>query len=91
MGGRHEARIEQLHNAILNYVRTHPDASDTPLGIVKWWLPEYVAEGAVEIIDDVLDDLAKAGALQCVRLPDGGLLYSAGTTRGRAVDPDGEG
>lgn len=81
MGGRREARIEQLRDAILDYVRAHPDASDTAPGIVRWWLPANLVDGAVEMVDEVLRELSGSGALRCVRLPDGGLLYSAGTMR----------
>lgn len=84
MGSHDEVRIGRLRDAILDYVRRHPDASDTPQGVVRWWLPTTLADGATEMIDDVLKDLSLAGALRCVRLPDGALLYSL-ATRGQDI------
>jgi hypothetical protein len=75
MGGDRETRIRRLRDAILDHVRLHPDASDTPAGIVNWWLPARGCEGAEELIDEVLNALAKSGVLRRVRLPDGGVLY----------------
>lgn len=78
MGGRRKTRVAHLRAAILDYVRVHRDASDTPRGIRRWWLPKDMQDGAAELMDEVLNELTRTGALRCIRLPDGALLYTAG-------------
>lgn len=86
MDRRREARISELRKAILDYVREHPNASDTARGIVTWWLPDVWMHEGTDLIDDALRELSQAGALHCVWLPDGGLLYSAKQVGDRDAD-----
>ena len=79
-----ELRVQGLREAIVAYLRKHPDASDTPKGIVKWWLPSMGMEASITLVEDILKQLAANGTLKCVRLPDGGMLYSAGVEIGPA-------
>ena len=77
MAGIRDVHIAAVRDAILEYVQTHPEAADTALGIVRWWLPQDMGEGAVQVIDAVLDDLVRTGMMWRVQLPDGALLFAA--------------
>jgi hypothetical protein len=71
-------RVEsRLRDAIVDYVRAHPDASDSIEGIRFWWLPPDEREEDLELVARVLEQLVAAGAMQRRRLPDGGVVYSA--------------
>lgn len=71
-------QVEALQAAILAYLRSHPEASDTPRGIVRWWLPGHGMDGAAELIEEALQKLTAAGLLKCIHPPSGQMLYSAG-------------
>ena len=84
MDGDREARIRRLREAILEHVLRHPEASDTPQGILAWWLADGCFEDAPGLIDETLSVLANEGLLRRLRLPDGGTLYAAGNAQGIA-------
>ena len=56
MARRREARICELRKAILDYVREHPNASDTATGILTWWLPDVWMHEGTDLIDDTLKE-----------------------------------
>jgi hypothetical protein len=74
----------RLRQAILDHIRINPEVSDTSAGIVQWWLPSVGFEQAVDVIDEVLDELVDAGVLRRRRLADGGVVYSAARVRSLA-------
>jgi hypothetical protein len=73
----HYAIKRRVRRAIVEHVRWNPEVSDTAAGIVQWWLPPAGFEQAVDVIDEVLDELVDAGILRKRRFPDGGVVYSA--------------
>ena len=81
---RHEKDSStEIEDAILAYLRSHPEAADTLEGIVEWWLPRQRYATARAQIARVLGDLVGAGLLRRDRLPGGGELYAL-NERGRA-------
>jgi hypothetical protein len=79
----HNTITHRLRQAILDHVRRNPEVSDTAAGIVQWWLPARGFEQAVDVIDEVLDELVDAGALRRRRFADGVVVYSAVPANGR--------
>ncbi|HEY0335473.1 MAG TPA: hypothetical protein VGC74_17515 [Stenotrophomonas sp.] len=69
----------EVIDAVLAYLRTHPDAADTLHGITRWWLPQQRYERAHGRIEAALQRLAERGRLQVRHLPDGTALYALGT------------
>jgi hypothetical protein len=78
-----EPRREALRRGIIQYLRLHPLAGDTPEGIVSHWLPATGYEDASELIEEVAALMVAAGELAARALPDGGVLY----VRGPALRP----
>jgi hypothetical protein len=74
----------RLRQAIFDHIRINPEVSDTSAGIVQWWLPSDGFERAVDVIDEVLDELVDAGVLRRRRLADGGVVYSSARVRSLA-------
>ena len=65
---------QQLLDAIVDYVRDHPQATDTAEGIRTWWVPDAVLSSEA-VLDQVLDALVEEGVLRRERLPGGGELF----------------
>jgi len=53
-----EDHLNEVVDAILRYLSSHPDAADTSEGIAKWWMP---ADHAADT-DAVLSALARLEA-----------------------------
>ena len=62
--------------AVRRYLRDHPDAADTPVGIRQWWLPEWLRDIPIESLELALEELIAAGEVRSSTLPDGRELYS---------------
>jgi hypothetical protein len=73
-----DARRTLLSEAILQHLRTHAFAADTPEGIVSNWLPSAGFADAPDHIDAVLDKMTHKGWLRARPLPDGRVLYTRG-------------
>jgi Fe2+ or Zn2+ uptake regulation protein len=73
-GGKGEDEIAQ---DILNYLRSHPEASDTLEGIAKWWLMRQRVSDSTEVVWRVLERLRDQGLIHERRLEGGGTLYQA--------------
>ena len=66
----------EVADAVLSYLRAHPEAADTLQGIVRWWLPQQRYDRESGRIEAVLTWLAQRGRLQVRMLPDGQFLYA---------------
>jgi hypothetical protein len=42
---------------ILEYLRRHPDAQDTIVGIAEWWLPKGKTKTPLKIVESALEEL----------------------------------
>ena len=73
-GGKGEDEIAQ---DILNYLRSHPLASDTLEGIAKWWLMRQRVSESTEVVQRVLERLRDQGLIRECRLAGGRTLYEA--------------
>lgn len=73
----------QLSEEILTYLREHPNAADTPDGIIEWWLPRQRYEQSKEQIQKVLDDLVAQGLIKRDYLSDGTAIYSSAERKKR--------
>jgi Fe2+ or Zn2+ uptake regulation protein len=60
MNERRRARIAE---AILDYLRKHPEAQDTLAGIAEWWLPEHEVKGSTATVKEALAELVTAGLI----------------------------
>ena len=77
-----QSERDRLREALVAYVESHPNASDTETGIVGFWIPPGIPYSLGDVAV-VLDDLVSEGTLMVTRLPDGTNLYSV---RQRAKD-----
>lgn len=57
-------RDVDLEEAILDYLREHPDAMETREGIAAWWVMRRVVRAEVEAITRVLHALTERGVLE---------------------------
>jgi hypothetical protein len=55
-----------LEEAIIAYLREHPDAMETREGIAEWWVMRRVVRAEVEAITRVLHTLTERGVLETV-------------------------
>lgn len=68
--------IQRLHDAILHYLRSNPNAADSLEGIMNWWLPKRgYAQANTEEVMLALDQLIAAGVVEKILLVDGTILY----------------
>ncbi|CAE6484006.1 hypothetical protein C8R30_105113 [Nitrosomonas nitrosa] len=68
--------IQCLHDAILHYLRSNPNAADSLEGIMNWWLPELGhAQANTEEVMRALDRLIAGGMVEKILLVDGTILY----------------
>jgi hypothetical protein len=67
-----------LREAIIDYVRRHPQAMDTAEGIANWWLRPLHQEFTNALLLAVLEELVASRFLRRVAKPDGGDLYARG-------------
>ena len=57
----------QLEEAIVAYLREHPDAMETREGIAEWWVMRRVVRAEVEAVTRVLGALTERGVLEEVQ------------------------
>jgi Fe2+ or Zn2+ uptake regulation protein len=53
----------RVAQAILEYLRKHPDAQDTLAGIAEWWLPQDDINNRAATVKEALDELVSAGLI----------------------------
>jgi hypothetical protein len=73
----------KLHEAVLNYLATHPHAKDTVEGIHSYWLPMDLRRTSFAPLRDALDDLVKQGWLVASRPYGSEQLYAMARQPGR--------
>jgi hypothetical protein len=67
--------IENIAEAIRDYITRNPSAADTAKGIAGWWLsPEYKYYG-IDYIQQALDKLENESFLVKQCLPGGSVIY----------------
>lgn len=76
-------RVTEVVDALLRYLATHPDASDTLDGIARWWLPSTIHAEA-DLVRVALDRLMAQGIMRQRINADRHVLYS-----GREEPPEG--
>ncbi|MDQ2922301.1 MAG: DUF4364 family protein [Acidobacteriota bacterium] len=79
MNERRQSRVAQ---AILDYLRKHPQAQDTLAGIAEWWLPEQGIENRKASVKEALDELVAEGLISEHEGKDAQISYRI-TQRGR--------
>jgi len=83
---------QDLCDAILRYLRTHPQAADSPEGIAQWWVAGGGAGPSPGAVLAALDQLVAAHRISRLSLADGRTLYqSVDKTSGQqaVLSPDG--
>lgn len=73
--------------AVRQYLARHPDAADSPEGILRWWLPKELQRVPIALLRQALAILVATGEVHDRTLPDGTSLYTradAATTRSAA-------
>jgi hypothetical protein len=68
--------IDALARQILQYLRMHSSAADTPQGIARWWLQRQRFEEAVERVQTALDQLVASAQVEARNTPTGAVLYT---------------
>lgn len=71
---RHQ--VEAIAAAILAHLESNPLAADSVDGVARWWLGAAHPNATVEQAQSALDWLVSRGALRCLKLTDGTVLYS---------------
>lgn len=69
-------QVEAIAAAILAHLESNPLAADSADGVARWWLGTAHPNVTVEQAECALDWLVARGALRCLRLTDGTVLYS---------------
>ena len=54
----------EIAEAVVEYLREHPDAMDTMQGIAEWWLMRHQIRTGVTAIANVLSRLTASGVLE---------------------------
>jgi hypothetical protein len=76
---------DDIARAIVEYLRAHPDAADTLVGIARWWLRPRIGPVVQSALEQAVEKLVANETLACETLGDGQLFYRRG-----AAAPRGE-
>jgi len=74
--------VRELQEAVRGYLRSHPLAADTLVGIRQWWLPESLRSTSIEMIRLALAQMVASGELRREALGDGSHLYALPRAQG---------
>jgi hypothetical protein len=77
--GESAEAVAQVSDAILRYLLLHPDAADSEDGIADWWMPAMALETNAAQVAAALHALHRRGLVAKVTLPDGRVIYRAGS------------
>lgn len=64
-----------ITTAIERYLKRHPTAADSEIGISQWWLAESGVEGSVDEVKQALQTLEQRGVVEEVVLADGRYVW----------------
>lgn len=76
-----EVLTKEVANEIMQYLKIHPAASDTPDGIANWWIHHQRYLLGLEKVKEALNYLEEKGLVRRQLNLDGRLVYSANTDR----------
>lgn len=76
MQSSEEQQVESVADLIATYWQSHPNAADSPEGIV-WWTPELRAQPQA-LLTQALTLLVQRGVARSKRGLDGNVVYSLG-------------
>lgn len=68
-------RVSVAKAGILRYLEQHPKASDSVVGIQRWWLSGHELS-ELDVLAAV-EQLVREGQMEIRRLPDGSRVYAA--------------
>jgi len=74
--GNPNTRQEKLEREILAYYAAHPDAKDTPGGILKWWFPANPSRWRIGEVATALESMTARGWLTSRRMRQAEQIYS---------------
>ena len=77
MGDNRSDRVSRVASEIVLYLESHPDASDSLLGIRDWWLKSCPLMEGLAVLDEALERLVGAKVLERVSLPGGEHIFRA--------------
>jgi hypothetical protein len=69
-------RQEKLEREILAYYVAHPDAKDTPGGILKWWFSTNTSRWRIEEVATALGSMTARGWLTSRKMRQAEQIYS---------------
>ena len=75
-----------LAQEIETYLLTHPNASDTIEGVIKWWIALQRYQQAREDVQEALEFLVAEGAVVKRKLSDGRFIYAKAAEQRNAKD-----
>ena len=89
MGGNDpEREIDGVIRAILAYLRARPAATDSPRGILEWWLAGHEPMPHPLLVHEALEVLEQAGRVRRIVNPDGTVLFTAGPRIDADIEAD---
>jgi hypothetical protein len=78
-----------LRDALRSYLREHPGAADTLVGISQWWLAGPMQGISLERLRCAVTDLIATGEVRRILLPDETELYSRGANAPPLANDEG--
>lgn len=84
MGDNRSDPVSVVASEIMRYLESHPDASDSLLGIRDWWLTRYPLQEGLGVLNEALERLVRAAVLERVSLPGGEYIFRAPKGSGRS-------
>lgn len=70
-------RVRIAKSGIMRYLEQHPKASDSVVGIHRWWLAEQQNELAELDVLAAVEQLVREGRMESRTLPDGTTVFVA--------------
>lgn len=74
----HDPRIAAIADALRRYLESHPNASDSLEGVMRWWLASERVEASQAMVRGALEQLAEEQVVRVRVLSDGTRVYLAG-------------